>query len=201
VSPPISPQVAVRRASGGAEDPFQAVALAVIRVRPAREAVSRRGGVGATPLHSDATIVVTRATRFAEVVGEVGVVAREDSLVREVARRYRGRRLAQEQVVVGQARRIDAATPQSAVSSTGADVREVHGPFGGPLVLESFWPPNTSRGSVDLHVTDPGRGRRAMHMAGHHTQWKRMISLPMRWCEYGPPLGHLVVVAAVSRSP
>ena len=25
----------------------------------------------------------------------------------------------------------------------------------------------------------------AMHMAGHHTQWNLMISLPMRWCTAG----------------
>ena len=25
----------------------------------------------------------------------------------------------------------------------------------------------------------------AMHMAGHHTQWNRMISLPIRWCTWG----------------
>ena len=25
----------------------------------------------------------------------------------------------------------------------------------------------------------------AMHIAGHHTQWKRMMSLPIRWCTAG----------------
>ena len=51
--------------------------------------------------------------------------------------------------------------------------------------------------AVDLDV---GRGSMpaAMHMAGHHTQWNRMISLPIRWWTAGHQASNRSLVLAVA---
>ena len=106
--------------------------------------------------------------QVAEVVGQVGVVAGRDALVGEVAVAAEGD-VAQQVVADG----VDA---------------EVVGEVGRrDLVDARTW--TSSRPDTSSHPCTStwagGSMPAAMHMAGHHTQWNRMMSLPIRWCTAG----------------
>ena len=66
----------------------------------------------------------------------------------------------------------------------------------GAIVLLSFWPPTSSQPWT--RTCAGGSIPAAMHIAGHHTQWKRRISLPTRWCTTGHHLATSSSSAAVA---
>ena len=82
-----------------------------------------------------------------------------------------------------------ASTPKSSVRASGEiSVSRTGRPPSSPAarpssVLESFSPPTSSQPCTKTLAG--GSMPAAMHMAGHHTQWNRRISLPIRWWTAG----------------
>ena len=106
--------------------------------------------------------------QVAEVVGEIGVVPGDEALVGEVAVGAE-RHLAHEVVAERRRRRCRR--------------RARRGRSGSARVLDIFSPPTSSHPWTMKCAG--GSMPAARHIAGHQTQWKRMMSLPIRWWTAG----------------